>query len=157
MKSKAPLVWEMQNLYDCKTVLNKQRRSLCSLRLTCETGALLPCYDDSISSISCSFQRSIQSSNCSCCGYAHWNRFRGWPAQCIAHSCGCYQLSFREVTVCRTTLILVMIARYSLYSVSCLGKAWKRFCDEHVAGHYDIASKSGQFLRNFLAATLPDD
>ena len=89
--------------------------------------------------------------------YAHWNRSRGWPAQCIARFCGCYQLSSREVTVCRTTLILVMIARYSLYSISCLSKAWKQFCEDHAAGHYDVASKSGEFLRKFLTATLPND
>ena len=67
VKPKVPLMLDMQNLYDRKTVANEQRRSLCSLQLTCETDALFPCYDDSISSIPCSFQRSIQSSNCSCC------------------------------------------------------------------------------------------
>ena len=62
-----------------------------------------------------------------------------------------------EKSVCRTTLILVMIARYSLYNISCLSKAWKQFCEDHAAGHYDVASKSGEFLRKFLTATLPND
>ena len=49
-------------------------------------------------------------------------------------------------------------ARYrNSYKSPELAILWKKFCDEHAQGQYDVQEHSGLFLRQFLEAVLPED